>query len=64
MASIERRTRGGHSRWCAAAVIRPASSWSRVFARKVDAERYPTTVEASKITGSTRSNQLDLPDHS
>ena len=52
MASIERRTRGGQTRWYARYRDPAGEQLVKVFTRKVDAERYLTTVEASKITGS------------
>ena len=52
MASIERRTRDGQTRWYARYRDPAGEQLVKVFTRKVDAERYLTTVEASKITGS------------
>ncbi len=54
MASIERRTRDGHGRARWYARYRDPAGKQRVktFARKVDAERFLTTVEASKLRGS------------
>lgn len=52
MASIERRTRGGRLRWYARYRDPAGEQLVRVFDRKIDAERFLTTVEASKLNGS------------
>ncbi|SDY21623.1 Site-specific recombinase XerD [Modestobacter sp. DSM 44400] len=52
MASIERRTRNGQLRWYARYRDPAGAQLVKVFSRKVDAERFLTTVEASKLTGS------------
>lgn len=51
MASIERRTRSGQVRWYARYRDPSGKQRVRVFDRKVDAERFLTTTEASKLTG-------------
>lgn len=52
MASVERRTRNGKVRWYARYRDPSGQQRVKVFDRKVDAERYLTTVESSKLTGS------------
>jgi integrase len=52
VASIERRTRNGRVRWYARYRNPAGLQLVKVFDRKVDAERFLTTVEASKLTGS------------
>jgi integrase len=51
MASIEKRTRAGQTRWYARYRDPAGKQRVKVFDRKVDAEKYLTTVEASKLTG-------------
>jgi hypothetical protein len=50
--SIERRVRGGELRWYARFRDPAGAKKVKVFNRRVDAERFLTTVEASKLTGS------------
>ena len=52
MASIERRVRDGELRWYARFRDPAGAQKVKVFTRRVDAERFLTTVEASKLTGS------------
>jgi integrase len=52
VASIEKRSRNGQSRWYARYRDPGGAQLVRVFDRKVDAERFLTTVEAAKLTGS------------
>jgi integrase len=52
VASIERRTRTGRVRWYARYRDPTGAQHVRVFDRRVDAERFLTTVEASKLNGS------------
>jgi integrase len=52
MASIEKRMRKGQLRWYARYRDPGGTQLVRVFDRKLEAERFLTTVEASKITGS------------
>jgi integrase len=52
MASIEKRTRDGQVRWYARYRDPAGKQRVKVFGRKVDAERFLTTVEASKLVGS------------
>ncbi len=52
MASIEKRTRGGRSRWYARYRDPAGEQRTRTFDRRIDAERFLTTTEASKLTGS------------
>jgi hypothetical protein len=52
MSSIEKRTRNGRTRWYARYRDPAGAQRVKVFGRKLDAERYLTTVEASKLTGS------------
>jgi integrase len=50
--SIEKRTRNGQLRWYARYRDPVGKQLVKVFARKVDAERFLTTVESAKLTGS------------
>jgi integrase len=50
--SIERRARDGELRWYARFRDPAGAQQVKVFNRPVDAERFLTTVEASKLTGS------------
>ncbi|MGI8881041.1 MAG: hypothetical protein ACR2KJ_11165 [Jatrophihabitans sp.] len=52
MASVEKRERGGTVRWRAHYRDPAGKQRSKSFGRRVDAERFLTTVEASKLTGS------------
>jgi integrase len=52
MASIEKRTRGGRVRWYARYRDPAGAPRSQTFDRRVDAERYLTKIEASKLVGS------------
>jgi integrase len=52
VASIEKRSRNGQLRWYARYRDPAGTQLVKVFARKVDAERFLTTVEAAKLTGS------------
>ena len=52
MPSIERRVREGELRWYARFRDPAGAQKVKVFTRRVDAERFLTTVEASKLTGS------------
>lgn len=52
MASIEKRSRNGRLRWYARYRDPAGSQLVKVFDRRVDAEHFLTTVEASKLTGS------------
>ena len=52
MSSIEKRTRNGQLRWYARYRDPTGIQRVRVFDRKLDAERFLTTVEASKLVGS------------
>jgi integrase len=51
VASLEKRARNGQLRWYARYRDPSGKQLVRVFDRKVDAERFLTTVEASKLTG-------------
>jgi hypothetical protein len=51
MASVEKRQRGGRIRWYARHRDPSGQQRVRVFARKVDAERYLTTIESAKLRG-------------
>ena len=51
VASIEKRMRNGQLRWCARYRDPGGTQLVKVFGRKLDAERFLTTVEASKLTG-------------
>lgn len=51
MASIERRTRNGQTRWYARYRDPAGQQRTRTFDRKTDADKFLTTVEASKLTG-------------
>jgi hypothetical protein len=50
--SIERRVRDGELRWYARFRDPAGAQKVKVFTRRVDAERFLTSVEASKLTGS------------
>ena len=52
MSSIEKRARNGATRWYARYRDPAGQQRVRVFDRKMDAERFLTTVESSKLTGS------------
>lgn len=52
MASIEKRVRDGKARWYARYRAPDGRQKTRTFDRKVDAERYLTSVESAKLTGS------------
>jgi integrase len=52
MASVEKRTRNGRVTWLARYRDPGGNQHKRSFARKVDAERFLTTVESSKLVGS------------
>ena len=52
MASIEKRTRNGQLRWYARCRDPAGAQLVKVFDRRVDADRFLTTVEAAKLTGS------------
>jgi integrase len=52
MASVEKRTRNGRVTWLARYRDPSGDQHKRSFARKVDAERFLTTVESSKLVGS------------
>ena len=52
MGSIEKRARNGQLRWYARYRDPGGTQLVKVFGRKLDAERFLTTVEASKLTGS------------
>ena len=52
MASVEKRERGGKVRWYARYRDPSGQQRTQTFDRKVDAERFLTTVESSKLTGS------------
>jgi len=52
VSSIERRIRDGEVRWYARFRDPAGAQKVKVFTRRVDAERFLTTVEASKLTGS------------
>jgi integrase len=51
MASIEKRTRNGRRRWYMRYRDPSGKQRTKTFDRKIDAERYLTTVESSKLTG-------------
>src|SRR5919199_1290386 len=51
MASIEKRQRSGETRWYARYRDPAGRQRVKVFDRKVDAERYLTTVESAKMVG-------------
>jgi integrase len=51
VASIEKRMRNGQLRWHARYRDPGGTQLVKVFGRKLDAERFLTTVEASKLTG-------------
>lgn len=52
MASVERRTRDGRTRWYVRYRDPGGEQRTKTFDRRVDAERYLTTIESSKLTGS------------
>ena len=52
MASIEKRQRAGQTRWYARYRDPTGRQRVKVFDRKLDAERYLTTVESAKLVGS------------
>jgi len=52
MASIEQRTRNGRVRWYMRYRDPNGQQRTKTFDRKIDAERYLTTIESSKLTGS------------
>jgi len=52
LASIEKRTRNGQVRWYMRYRDPNGQQRTKTFDRKVDAERYLTTIESSKLTGS------------
>jgi integrase len=52
MASIEKRTRNGQVRWYARYRDPAGKQRTKTFDRKLDAERFLTTVESAKLTGS------------
>lgn len=52
MSSIEKRTRTGRARWYVRYRDPRGEQRTKVFDRKVDAERYLTTVESAKLSGS------------
>ena len=52
MASIEKRTRNGQVRWYMRYRDPAGAQRTKTFDRKVDAERFLTTVESAKLTGS------------
>jgi hypothetical protein len=52
VASIQKRMRNGQLRWYARYRDPGGTQLVKVFGRKLDAERFLTTVEASKLTGS------------
>ncbi|WP_375481218.1 tyrosine-type recombinase/integrase [uncultured Jatrophihabitans sp.] len=51
MASVEKRIRNGRTRWYARWLDPTGAPRSRTFDRKLDAERFLTTVESSKLIG-------------
>src|SRR4051794_21538217 len=52
MSSIEKRTRNGQVSWRAHYRTPGGQQRNRSFPRRVDAERFLTTIESSKLTGS------------
>jgi hypothetical protein len=52
MASIEKRTRDGRVTWRAHYRDPAGRQRNRTFSHRIDAERFLTTVEAAKLTGS------------
>ena len=52
MASIEKRTRNGQVRWYARYRDPAGKQRTRTFDRRLDAERFLTKIEASKLVGS------------
>ncbi len=52
MASIEKRTRNGQVRWYMRYRDPAGTQRTKTFDRKVDAQRFLTTVESAKLTGS------------
>lgn len=51
MAHIQRRRRGGRTRWIARTLTPDGRERTRTFDRRIDAERWITSVEASKLAG-------------
>src|SRR5690349_7633546 len=51
MSSIERRVRDGRVRWYARYRDPSGQQRTKTFSRRVDADRYLTTVESSKLQG-------------
>ena len=51
MASIEKRNRNGRSRWYVRYRDPAGRQRTKVFDRKIAAERYLTTTEAAKLSG-------------
>ena len=52
MASVERRTRNGRTRWYVRYRDPGGEQRTKTFDRRVDADRFLTTVESSKLVGS------------
>ncbi len=52
MATVEKRLRNGRNRWYVRYRDPSGRQRTKTFDRRVDAERYLTTVESSKLTGS------------
>src|SRR4051794_38299485 len=52
MSSIEKRLRNGRAMWRAHYRTPDGKQRNKTFPRKIDAERFLTTVESAKITGS------------
>jgi integrase len=52
MSSIEKRTRNGQLRWYVRYRDPAGKQRTKVFGRKIDAERYVTTIDSAKLTGS------------
>jgi hypothetical protein len=53
MASVERRTRNGRTRWYVRYRDPRTNKRTKTFDRRVDAERYLATIESSKLTAPT-----------
>jgi hypothetical protein len=51
MSSVEKRTRNGKLSWRAHCRTPDGKQRNKSFSRKVDAERFLTSVESSKLTG-------------
>ncbi len=51
MASVKKRVRNGHVEWRARYRTASGAERSKAFKRKVDAERFLTTIEASQLNG-------------